>query len=831
MVGRLTRADHDAASGRLTPTLGSSQRDGLAGDDGRFGAADVHGIGVHHPGHDLFVRVDVRCGNVLVGSDRVDDFGDVPAGERLELALRHPRRIADDAALAAPKRDVGDSALPRHPRRERRHFVETDVRVVPDASLRGTQRDVVLHAVAGEDFDFAVVHLHGTRHGDLTFGPRQDAPDTRLEIEDACGSIELLEHRTKDGPVSGHGSSYGAAWRVGEAANVSPYFCVRCEVKGRQAVKSPLSNGLVRAARASRYNGAMRGSSIDDPAFTTVSGRKVDVFYTPDDLAGTEYVRDIADPGEFPYTRGIHPLGYRGKLWTMRQFAGFGTPEDTNAAVPRAARRRRHGPERRVRSAHADGPRSRPRAVARRSGEVRRQRRVARRHGGALRRHPARRRHDVDDDQLAGGDDLRDVSRRGRAAGRDWQTLSGTIQNDILKEFIAQKEYIYPPRPSMRLVTDVFAFCADHVPRWNTISVSGYHIREAGATAAQELAFTLRDGIEYVQWGIDAGLDVDRLRAAHLVLLQRAQRLLRGDGEVPRGPEDLGPRDARPVQAPRRALVEAPLPHADGRRLVDRAAALQQRGAHRDSGARGGDRRHQLAAHQLTRRSAGASDRGSGDTGAPHAADHRARERRGERRRSARRLRISSSGSRAISSGRRIEYFDTIDRMGGMVAAIERGYPQREIADSAYRFQQAVERGDKTIVGVNEYVDQRRAARSRPCISTSRAPRRQLARSSQSLRRERQRRARCARRARMRSEHEAAATHGRPTKLMPHILDAVRAYATIGEMCDALRDVWGECEEDTRASEWADRKHPRRHCQAGARRPRPWRKGHRARAA
>src|SRR4029079_15278321 len=155
---------------------------------------------------------DVRCGYVLVGSDRVDDFRDVPAGEGPQLPPPQPRPIANDGALAATKRDVGDRALPRHPRRESRHFVETDVRVVPDASLRGTQRDVVLHAVAGEDFDFAVVHLHRTRHGDLTLGPRQDAPDARLEIEDACGSIELLEHRTKDGPVSGHGSSYGAAW-------------------------------------------------------------------------------------------------------------------------------------------------------------------------------------------------------------------------------------------------------------------------------------------------------------------------------------------------------------------------------------------------------------------------------------------------------------------------------------------------------------------------------------------------------------------------------------------------------------------------------------------
>ena len=176
--------------------------------------------------------------------------------------------------------------------------------------------------------------------------------------------------------------------------------------------------------------------------------------------------------------------------------------------------------------------------------------------------------------------------------GADWRRLSGTIQNDILKEFIAQKEYIFPPRPSMQLITDIFAFCAKDVPKWNTISVSGYHIREAGSTALQELAFTLRDGIEYVQWGIDAGLDVDEFAPRHLVLLQLAQRFLRGDREVPRRAAVVGRGHARPLRREGRAVVEAALPHADRRRVAHRPAAVQQRRPDGVAGARRGARRH-----------------------------------------------------------------------------------------------------------------------------------------------------------------------------------------------------------------------------------------------
>src|SRR5438045_84937 len=217
----------------------------------------------------------------------------------------------------------------------------------------------------------------------------------------------------------------------------------------------------------------------------------------------------IPDPGAFPYTRGIHANGYEGKLWTMRQFAGFGTPEQTNArykalvaAGGRGLRVAFELPT--LMGRDPDHPLS--------LGEV-----------GKCGVNVTSL---ADMEALFDGISLADITTSmtinspapmifamylvvAEQQGADWKTLSGTIQNDILKEFIAQKEYIFPPRPSMRLITDIFAFCADEVPKWNTISVSGYHIREAGATALQELAFTLRDGIEYVQWGVDAGLDVD----------------------------------------------------------------------------------------------------------------------------------------------------------------------------------------------------------------------------------------------------------------------------------------------------------------------------------
>jgi methylmalonyl-CoA mutase N-terminal domain/subunit len=364
--------------------------------------------------------------------------------------------------------------------------------------------------------------------------------------------------------------------------------------------------------------------------------------------------------------------------------------------------------------------------------------------------------------------------------------VTGTLQNDILKEYIAQKEYIFPPRPSMRLITDVFAFCAAHVPRWNTISVSGYHIREAGATAAQELAFTLRDGIEYVQAGVDAGLAVDtfvprmsfffnahsdffeeiaKYRAARRIWA-RAMR------------ERFGASDERSLklrfhaqtagvsltaQQPMNNVVRTALQALSAvlggtnslhTNSLDEALALPTAEA-----ATLALRTQQILAYEtgLT----GAVD----PFGGSFFVERLTRDLEAEAE----------------------EYFRRIDAMGGMVAAIERGYPQRELAESAYRFQRDVEQKRQIIVGVNEFASV--GLEPVPILQIDeRVAEQQLARVDR-LRRTRNKVT--VTRALDRLRHAAAGTEN----TMPALLDAVRAYATIGEMCDALRDVWGEYQE------------------------------------
>jgi len=370
--------------------------------------------------------------------------------------------------------------------------------------------------------------------------------------------------------------------------------------------------------------------------------------------------------------------------------------------------------------------------------------------------------------------------------GASWDVLSGTIQNDILKEFIAQKEYIYPPRPSMRLITDVFAFCAQRVPRWNTISISGYHIREAGATAAQELAFTLRDGVEYVQYGVDAGLDVDvfaprlsfffnshsdffeeiaKYRAARRIWAHvmrdrfkaknprswqlRFHTQTAGVSLTAQQPYNNVVRTA--LQAMAAVLGGTQSLHTNS---LDEALALPTEAA-----ATLALRTQQIIAHE---------------TGVANIVD-------------------PLGGSYFVEKltsdleEEALAYFDTIDRMGGMVAAIEKGYPQREIAESAYKFQQAVEQRDKIVVGVNEFVSEEEGPIGTLYIDES-AAERQLARLNE-LRRTRDN-------DRVRKALDALKDGARGSaNTMPLLIEAVRAYATVGEMCDALRQVWGEYEE------------------------------------
>ncbi|MEO6222608.1 MAG: methylmalonyl-CoA mutase family protein [Vicinamibacterales bacterium] len=520
--------------------------------------------------------------------------------------------------------------------------------------------------------------------------------------------------------------------------------------------------------------------------FTTISGRPIDRLYTAEDIDHADGAADATAPGEFPYTRGIHPTGYRGKLWTMRQFAGFGTPEETNGRYKQLLKAGGTGlsvafdlPT--LMGRDPDHPLS--------LGEVGKC-------GVSIMSL-------ADMERLFDGISLADITTSmtinspapmifamylvvAEQQGADWKTLSGTIQNDILKEFIAQKEYIFPPRPSMRLITDIFQFCAKDVPKWNTISVSGYHIREAGSTALQELAFTLRDGIEYVQWGIEAGLDVDDFVPrisfffnAHSDFFEeiakyRAARKIWAT--VMR--ERFGAKDERSLklrfhsqtagvsltaQQPYNNVVRTALQALSAvlggtnslhTNSLDEALALPT---------------EEAATLALRTQQVIACESGVTNVVDPLGGSYFVE-----------RLTLD------MEEGA-YRYFDAIDRMGGMVAAVEAGFPQREIAEASYRFQQSVEKKEKVIVGVNGYVDANESPLNILYIDDQ-ASDMQLARLEE-LRRTRDN-------ARVASTLAALreAARGASNTMYP-LLDCVRAYATVGEMCDALRDVWGEYEE------------------------------------
>jgi methylmalonyl-CoA mutase N-terminal domain/subunit len=521
-------------------------------------------------------------------------------------------------------------------------------------------------------------------------------------------------------------------------------------------------------------------------AFTTISGRPIERLYTSEHVANIVYETDLANPGDFPYTRGIHPTGYRGKLWTMRQFAGFGTPEETNQRYKDLIAAGGTGL-----SVAFDLPTLMGRDPDHELslGEVGKC-------GVSITSL-------ADMERLFEGISLGDITTSmtinspapmifamylvvAEKQGADWQKISGTIQNDILKEFIAQKEYIFPPRPSMRLITDIFGFCAREVPKWNTISVSGYHIREAGSTSLQELAFTLRDGLEYVQYGVNAGLDVDefvprisfffnshsdffeeiaKYRAARKLWAEAMQD--RFHAKNPRSWQlrfhtqtaGVSLTAQQPYNNVVRTALQALAAVLGGTNSLhtnslDEALALPTKEA-----ATIALRTQQIIAHE---------------SGVANVVDPLGGSYFVERL------------TRDMEQGT-LQYWNTIDRMGGMVEAIELGYPQKEIAEASYQFQQAVERREKVIVGVNDFVQQDEKRIEILYIDDTTAET-QLARL-EALRK-------------TRNNDQVARTLDtlRQTargisNTMPAILDCVRAYATVGEMCDALREVWGEYEE------------------------------------
>src|SRR4029450_2784202 len=440
-------------------------------------------------------------------------------------------------------------------------------------------------------------------------------------------------------------------------------------------------------------------------SFQSVSLEEVNRLYTPADSGDLDFSADISFPGEFPYTRGIHPTGYRGKLWTMRQFAGFSTPEETNARFKYLLKQGQTGlsvaydlPT--LMGFDADSPIS--------EGEVGKC-------GVAVSSL-------ADMEVLFDGIPLEGVTVSqtinapasvllamylvvAEKQGADWKKISGTLQNDILKEYIAQKEWIYPIQPAMKLVVDTFEFCTQHVPRYNPISVSGYHIREAGATAVQELAFTLRDGLEYVEWGLKAGLDVDDFVPrisfffnAHNDFFEEVAKYRAARRIWAREMRDrFGSTNERTlklrfhtqtagvsltVQQPLNNIVRVAIQalagvfggtqslHTDA---YDEALALPS-----DEAALIALRTQQIIAHES----------GVTNTVDPLGGSY-----------------FLEKLTRDMEEGA-FEYFRKVDDFGGMVEAIEAGFPQREIQDASYEFQKAVECRDKIIVGVNDYVMQ-----------------------------------------------------------------------------------------------------------------------------
>jgi methylmalonyl-CoA mutase N-terminal domain/subunit len=519
--------------------------------------------------------------------------------------------------------------------------------------------------------------------------------------------------------------------------------------------------------------------------FTTLSGRPIRPLYRPGDVAGLDYERDLGDPGTFPYTRGVHQTMYRGKVWTMRQFAGFGSAAQTNQRFKYLLEHGSHGlsvafdlPT--LMGRDPDHPLS--------LGEVGKC-------GVAVSSL-------ADMETLFEGIPLDDVTTSmtinspaamllafyilvGEKQGVPQEKLGGTIQADILKEFIAQKEFIYPPRESMRLLVDMIAYCTEHMPKWNSVSISGYHIREAGSTAAQELAFTLRDGIEYVQWCVDRGMEVDRFAPrlsfffnAHSDFFEeiakyRAARRIwsrtmkeRFGAQNPRSwmlrfhtqTAGVSLTAQQPLNNIVRTALEALAGVLGGTQSLhtnsyDEALALPTEEAVTIA-----LRTQQIIAHE---------------TGVVNTADPLA-------------------GSYFVEKltdeieAEALEYFRKIDAMGGMVAAVEKGFPQREIQEAAFQFQKAVERGEKVIVGVNDYVMEEKPT---PILYIDDTVGEEQAARVDALKQRRDG-------ARVERALEALKQAARGTgNLMYPILDASRAYATLGEMCDALREAWGEYEE------------------------------------
>ena len=435
----------------------------------------------------------------------------------------------------------------------------------------------------------------------------------------------------------------------------------------------------------------------------TDSGIEIKPFYGPDDLAGWEPATKVGKPGEYPYARGIRESLYRARTWTIRPYSGFGTAEATNERWKLLLAAGSMGlscafdlPTQM--GLDSDNPRA--------EGEVGKV-------GVAI--------DSIDDMRLLlDGMPLDQISTSmtinstasillllyqlvAEERGVPGDKLNGTIQNDILKEYVARGTYVFPPRPSMRIITDIFSYCNENIPQWNTISISGYHIREAGSTAVQEIAFTIANGIAYVEAAIASGMDVDDFAPQPVVLLERPQQLLRRGREVPRRPSYVGARHDRALRGQEGEVEAAAIPHADRWFHAHGAAAREQHHARHAPSPRRGDGWHAVAAHQRIRRSAGSAHAAGGDARAAHPAGDRQRVGCRRHDRSARRFVVRRERSPTRSRPRAMAYIEKIDGMGGAVAAIEAGFMQDEIEQAAYAYTKAIDAGEKIIVGVNKF--------------------------------------------------------------------------------------------------------------------------------
>ncbi|MFQ5742368.1 MAG: methylmalonyl-CoA mutase [Acidobacteriota bacterium] len=536
------------------------------------------------------------------------------------------------------------------------------------------------------------------------------------------------------------------------------------------------------------YEPAIARHGERETPFITASSRPVEELYTGEELAarGLTNDADIGYPGEYPFTRGIHATSYRGKLWTMRQFAGFGTAADSNARFHKLLQSGQTGLS--VAFHH-------PTLVGRDSddslsrGEVGKQ-------GVAI--------DSLEDmETLFAGIPLAEVTTSmtinhpacvllamyvavAEKQGIDCRVLSGTIQNDVLKEFIAQKTFVFPPRPAMRIMGDVIEWCTTQLPRWNWVSVSGYHIREAGSTALQELAFTLRDGMEYIEVGLSRGLDVDAFAPrlsfffnAHNDLFEeiakyRAARRLWA--ETMR--ERYGARNSRSLwmrfhtqtagctlleQQPRnnimRVTIQALAAVLGGTQSLHTNALDESIALPTEDNAVLALRTQQILAYES----------GVANTADPLGGSFFLESLTSDLEREAR------------------DIFAKIEEYGGMVQAIENGYPQREIQEAAFQYQREIEERQRIIVGLNEFGERRDNGVDYMYIDDS-VEEEQLGRlDSLRSRRDQEAVERALGGVRQAADGEE--------NLMPAILSAVHEYATVGEICGAMRDVFGEYRE------------------------------------